>query len=131
MNAAQSVSCPRCRQTIALVNDLSMTVTTCPHCGAPLVAGAVPVNDTTGRDVYNIVSDIGTGVNVRKKDNLYQLAAIGLGLLLGIVIGMFCTRDRATGAVLGGFIGLLAGLFGSGIFLMIYRFIRHVQGHHK
>ncbi|MCC6124856.1 MAG: hypothetical protein IT426_07840 [Pirellulales bacterium] len=131
MTAKRQGTCPKCHHTATTTDGDVNSTTTCPHCGVPLVAGGILVNETTGREVYNIVSDIGTGVNVRKKDNLYQLAAIGLGLLLGIVIGAFCMRDRVTGAVLGGFIGLLAGLFGSGIFLMIYRFIRHVQGRHK
>ena len=84
-----------------------------------------------GRDIYNIISDVGIGVNVRRRDNLLQLAAIGISLVLGVIIGALVTYDRITGAVVGGFCGILVGLFGSGIFLMIYRFIRHLLGHHK
>jgi hypothetical protein len=130
MDTTLQSTCSKCSQVINIAKEHSKPDNVCPHCGASLFANAVFADDPAGRDVYNIVSDIATGVNVRKKDNLYQLAAIGVGLLLGIAIGFFCTRDHATGAVLGGFIGLLAGLFGSGIFLMIYRFIRHIQGHH-
>jgi hypothetical protein len=92
---------------------------------------AQPADDPSERETYNIVSDLATGVNIRKKDNLYQLATIGIGLLLGAVIGFFCTSDHAPGAIVGGFVGVLVGLFGSGIYLMIYRFVRHLQGHHK
>jgi hypothetical protein len=88
-------------------------------------------NIPSGREVYNIVSDIGTGVNVRWSDNLFQLATIGVSLLLGVLIGVFVAQDRILGALVGGFFGVLVGLFGSGIFLMIYRFIRHILGHHK
>jgi hypothetical protein len=34
------------------------------------------------------------------------------------------------GALLGGFIGLLVGLFGSGIVLMILRAVKHARGQH-
>jgi uncharacterized membrane protein YeiB len=33
--------------------------------------------------------------------------------------------------LVGSFIGLLAGFFGSGIFLMIYRAAKHAEGDHK
>jgi len=84
----------------------------------------------SGRETYNIVSDTVVGANVRLKDNVLQAVVIGVCLLLGTVIGAVVTRDRIAGAVLGGFIGLLAGLFGSGIFLMVYRAVRHLRGRH-
>jgi hypothetical protein len=34
------------------------------------------------------------------------------------------------GAALGGVAGLVAGLIGSGLFLMVYRGIRHATGRH-
>jgi hypothetical protein len=34
------------------------------------------------------------------------------------------------GAIAGAFAGLAVGLFASGIFLMIYRAVRHLQGKH-
>ena len=84
-----------------------------------------------GRDAYNIVSDTVTGVNIRPRDNLIQALAIAISLLLGVAIGaLVMSRDRVLGAVCGGFVGLLAGLFGSGLFLMIYRFVRHARGRH-
>ncbi len=84
----------------------------------------------TGRQAYNLVTDIVGGPNVRPKDNLYQGLAILVCLLLGAGIGSLAMAERLTGALLGGFIGLLAGLLGSGIFLMIYRAVKHAQGKH-
>jgi hypothetical protein len=88
------------------------------------------VKSTTGRDAYNVVSDLAVGVNVRRRDNLYQGLAILVCLILGCVIGAVAVRERVPGALVGGFIGLVVGLFGSGIFLMVYRFVRHVRGLH-
>ena|SRR5688500_5444687 len=85
----------------------------------------------SGHETYNIVTDTATGVNIRLWDNLFQLAAIGICLILGIGIGyVVSSQDPILGAVVGGFVGLLAGLFGSGIFLMVYRAVRHVRGKH-
>ena len=84
----------------------------------------------TERDIYNVVTDTIVGPNVRPKDNLYQGLAILAGLFLGAGIGAISTRDLAFGAMVGGFVGTAAGLFGSGIFLMIYRAVRHSRGKH-
>lgn len=89
-----------------------------------------PKQPLTGRQTYNLIADTVTGANVRWKDNLYQGLAIVVCLILGILIGLVAAEDRAFGASVGGFVGLLAGLFGSGIFLMIFRAIRHKQGRH-
>jgi hypothetical protein len=86
--------------------------------------------EPTAREVYNVVTDVGTGVNVRLWDNLIQAATIAICLLLGIGIGCLVMSDRITGGVLGGFIGLLTGLFGSGFVIMVYRGVRHTQGKH-
>jgi hypothetical protein len=92
---------------------------------------AQPPAPPSGRETYNIVSDTAIGVNVRLWDNLFQLAAIVVCLLLGIGIGYAVSgQDPILGAVAGGFAGLLVGLFGSGIFLMIFRAVRHARGRH-
>ena len=83
------------------------------------------------RETYNLVSDTVIGANVRFKDNLYQAICIFVALILGAGIGYLVMTDRILGAVLGGFIGLLVGLFGSGIFLMIFRAIKHARGRHQ
>jgi hypothetical protein len=82
------------------------------------------------RRQYNLITDTVIGPNVRWKDNLYQGISILVCLFLGAGIGALCVKDRALGVILGGFIGLLTGLFGSGIFLMIYRAIAHARGRH-
>jgi hypothetical protein len=84
----------------------------------------------TEREAFNLVTDTVAGPNVRLKDNLYQGLAIVICLILGSLIGLLAATDRGFGAVLGGFAGLLVGLFGSGIFLMVYRAIRHARGRH-
>lgn len=85
---------------------------------------------TPGRDAYNIVTDTVVGPNIRKKDNLFQALAIVVCLLLGALTGYLIAKDAITGLIVGGFVGLLVGLFGSGIFLGIFRAIRHAQGRH-
>jgi hypothetical protein len=52
-------------------------------------------------------------------------------MVLGALIGLFTMKPGVMGALVGGFIGVLAGLFGSGIFLMIYRAVRHLRGKHE
>lgn len=89
-----------------------------------------PQQPITGRQVYNLVTDTVGGPNVRLKDNLYQGVSILVCLLLGVGIGFLVLTDRLMGSLLGGFLGLLVGLFGSGIFLMIYRAIKHAQNKH-
>ena len=57
---------------------------------------------------------------MRLWDNLIQAAVIFVALLVGAGIG----------ALVGGFGGLIVGLLASGIFLMIYRGLRHARGKH-
>ena len=87
-------------------------------------------SQVTGRQIYNIVTDTAGGPSIRWKDNLYQAIAILICLTLGISIGLLVTSSRGVGAVTGGFIGLLVGLFGSGIFIMVFRAIGHARGKH-
>jgi hypothetical protein len=90
-----------------------------------------PKQPITGRQAYNLVTDTVGGPNVRLKDNLYQGLAILVCLLLGAGIGFLVMTDGLMGTLLGGFIGLLVGLFGSGTFLMIYRAIQHARNKHE
>lgn len=93
---------------------------------------------SAGKAAYNVVADTVTGVNVRKSDNLFQalfiLAAIvvsaGVGAGLAAVYG---GQDLPwfAGALIGAFAGLVVGFFASGIFLMIYRAVRHMKGKHE
>lgn len=82
----------------------------------------------TGKQAYNLVTDTVAGPNLRLRDNLYQGLAILVGLFLGAGIGLL--PYGLPGAMIGGFIGVVLGLFGSGIFLMIYRGIKHRRGEH-
>jgi hypothetical protein len=93
----------------------------------PVVQSTEPAAEP---NAYNVVSDTVTGANLRVKDNVYQALAIVISLVLGVAIGALATTDRITGAALGGFAGLLVGLFGSGFFLMVYRAIQHARGRH-
>ena len=89
-----------------------------------------PRHRKSQREAYHIVTDTVVGPNVRLKDNLYQGLAILVCLLIGAGIGALAVAERGAGAMVGGFAGLVIGLFGSGIFLMIFRALRHARGKH-
>ena len=133
METNQRAACPHCKGAIAVREEMFGQTVECPHCGKPVAfAQRRAVQPTmSARETYNVVTDLGTGVNVRLKDNLFQLAAIVVATVAGAVIGMLIADEAPVGAMTGGFIGLLVGLFGSGIFLMVYRFIQHARGHHE
>lgn len=68
---------------------------------------------------YNMVADkIGGVPNVRKKDNLYQAAAIGVFLIIGAVVGGFL-GEWPQGVLLGALAGLIAGTLISGAVLTV------------
>lgn len=75
-----------------------------------------------------VISDTVTGLNLRKKDNFLQLKAIGICIPLGMLIGVLVPNYRLEGLLFGFFGGLFVGLFGSGIYLMIYRAVQHARG---
>jgi hypothetical protein len=89
-----------------------------------------------GRAAYNVVSDTVTGVNIRKRDNLFQALFILGSVFLGAVVGAALAAVYGTdlpwigGALIGAFAGLVLGFFASGIFLMVYRAVRHLGGKH-
>jgi hypothetical protein len=85
---------------------------------------------STGKEAYNIVSDTVVGANVRLKDNLFQGLAILVFAILGGVLGLIFVEEPLAGLMLGGIGGLIVGLFLSGIALMIFRGVRHLQGKH-
>ena len=84
----------------------------------------------SGRQTYNVVADTVGGVNVRWKDNLFQGVAIFIFVLIGAGVGAFMAEERLMGAVVGATGGLIVGFFASGIFLMIFRAVRHIRGKH-
>jgi hypothetical protein len=68
---------------------------------------------------YNFLADkIGGIPNVRKKDNLYQAAAIGVFLIVGAVVGGIL-GEWPQGVLLGGLAGLIAGTLISGAVLTV------------
>ncbi len=68
---------------------------------------------------YNLLADkIGGVPNVRKKDNLYQAAAIGVFLIVGVVVGA-CLGEWPEGVLLGGLAGLIAGTLITGAVLTV------------
>jgi len=79
-----------------------------------------PKQDAT----YNLLADkIGGVPNLRKKDNLYQAAGIGVGVVLGAIVGHF-QDEWPQGVLLGALAGLIGGTLLSGMVLMIVGFLR-------
>ena len=68
---------------------------------------------------YNLIADkIGGLPNLRKKDNLYQAAAVGGFLVIGVVVGAI-VRGWPEGVLAGALVGLVVGILLSGSVLMI------------
>ena len=98
---------------------------------------AQPDGVSSGRAAYNVVSDTVIGVNVRVSDNVLQAVFILAAVVVLAVVGAVLAALNGdwdlpwyAGALIGGFAGLVIGFFASGIFLMIYRAVRHMQGRH-
>jgi hypothetical protein len=98
-----------------------------------------PVKPPTSSDMadYNIVSDTITGVNFRLKDNVLQAIFVFAAIVIGAIVGAILAALKPGwnlpwfgGAMIGSFLGMIVGVFASGIFLMIYRAMRHLQGKH-
>ena len=95
-------------------------------------------NLSAGQASYNIVSDTVFGLNTRKGDNKFQAKCIFVSVLLLATVGAVLAaliRDWDLpwygGALIGAFAGLITGVFGSGIYLMVYRALQHLKGDHK
>jgi len=84
--------------------------------------------DITGREKYNIVSDTVTGVNFRRRDNIFQLTFIVVTVLLAVIVGGILWGGA--GMVVGAFAGLVGGLLASGFLLAVFRLSRHASGKH-
>ena len=103
-----------------------------------------PKNDASGKSpfssdqaTYNIVSDTFTGVNFRLKDNVLQAIFVFVSVMIGAAAGAILAALNPRwnlpwfgGALFGSFLGMVVGVFASGIFLMIYRTVRHLRGKH-
>ena len=124
---------PNSENSPASNEPLEATIVDAPASNEPLDATIVDAPGHSGlttRQAYNVASDTVAGVNVRVKDNLLQAIAIAACMALGTAIGASVVSERLPGALVGGFAGLIVGFFGSGIFLMIFRALRHIRGRH-
>ena len=90
-----------------------------------------------GQAAYNVFSDTVTGINVRGSDNKFQAIFVMVSVLIcaGIMIVLSLINSDwdlpwFAAALVGVFAGLLIGVFLSGIYLMIYRAKRHLDGKH-
>lgn len=97
---------------------------------APVYAATSPQQPVSGRQAYNLVTDTVGGPNLRLKDNLVQAGVIFVCCLLGAGVGALVVEERIAGLLMGGFAGMVVGFFGSGLFLMFYRAVRHLRGEH-
>lgn len=97
-----------------------------------------PEDVSSGQAAYNVVADTVVGLNVRKSDNKFQAIFIFVAILVsaGVGAGLVALNSQwdmpwYAGALVGAFAGLVVGFFASGIFLMIFRAVRHMQGKHE
>ena len=86
---------------------------------------------------YNIITDTVFGLNARKRDNAFQakvtFGSVVLFAIIGITVVLLNSSWKLpwfAGALVGSFAGLVLGILTSGIMLMIYRTMRHLQGKH-
>lgn len=86
---------------------------------------------------YNIVTDVYTGVNFRRRDNILQAKIVFVAVVAAAVGGAILAAMTPRwnlpwygGALIGSFLGLVVGILASGIFLMVYRAARHFKGKH-
>lgn len=96
-----------------------------------------PEEPLTGRRAYDLVADTVAGLNIRGSDNAFQALSVALSSLMLALMAAIIFRVNPSfqvpwygGAIMGAFAGLILGTFGSGIFLMAYRAVRHMSGHH-
>jgi len=94
-------------------------------------------SELTSRQAYKLTTDTVAGPNLRWKDNVFQALAILVCIIIGAIGGAVFGRSfgpAAQGIIMGalicGFGGLVFGFFGSGIFLMIFRGVKHARGKH-
>jgi len=90
---------------------------------------ASPSRSSADHDAYHIVTDTIVGPNVRWKDNVFQAVAILVCAALGALAAWLIWKGPGE-ALAGAFAGLVVGLLGSGVFLMLYRAMRHISGRH-
>ena len=134
--ASGPITCPACAESIEqamvacqspewVAERMQAHANRAPQ-GAPKRA---PADSGQAAKEIQTVMDVVTGPNLRWKDNVLQAIAIAVCTVLGVPIGAlvahFIRADLIAGLLLGGFGGLLFGLFASGIVIMVYRMFRH------
>ncbi len=81
-------------------------------------------NRKDSTDYERIADKVGLVPNVRKKDNLYQGAAVLAATTVGSILGHVLMGGWPVGALVGGLGGLVAGGLVSGVVLMIIGLMR-------
>ncbi len=102
-------------------------------------APASPTTEPDGLEVYNRVAEtVGLVPNLRLKDNLLQLGAVVVGVLLGAGAGAAFARSRGgvgsellIGAGVGGLLGFIVFGVLSGVVLMVVGWVRALKGWRK
>jgi hypothetical protein len=91
-----------------------------------------PIPLTKEQADYNKVTDLVTGPNVRKSDNLFQGIAVAVFALAGFVVGNHYAKpdEKYTARLVGVLAGLIAGVILSGTAIGVYRALRHKKGKH-
>jgi hypothetical protein len=84
----------------------------------------------TNRQQYNLVTDTIAGPNIRLKDNVIQGISVLVGVLIGAGVGWSVVDEPMPGLLGGSLVGMLVGVFGSGLYLMIYRATKHIRKDH-
>lgn len=96
-----------------------------PNPGPPPLPTNKPKPHKDQPSVYNVVTDVATGPNLRAKDNLYQAIFILVCLMIAVPTVWILAGHWIAGVLGGGLIGLVAGVLLSGGFLMVYRLFKH------
>lgn len=96
-----------------------------------------PDSVSPNQAAYNIVADTVSGANLRWSDNIWQAIIVFVSMVIFALVGAVLAWVNSSwnlpwygGAIIGAFAGVVIGVFGSGIFLMIYRAAKHAQGKH-
>ncbi|MCC7387611.1 MAG: hypothetical protein IT431_02455 [Phycisphaerales bacterium] len=116
--------------------DAPATPAQAPPSAAPTIK---PTIEPDGFEVYNRVAEtVGLVPNLRLKDNLVQLGAVVVGVILGAGAGAAFARSRGgagsellIGAGAGALLGFIVFGVLSGVVLMVVGWVRALKGWRK